>query len=138
MYKISDSTKREKTPSENIPFYRKPVDIKVHLYPGRIEAEMLGKVFSEEIEAVESEKKRDFEETLRRLFSESGTSPYTLGTLIYENNTDLGYPSCSLLFSKISEEKSILHSRSLFSRQEKSTGPVKRRSLSLFLKDLSL
>lgn len=92
LYKISDSTKREKTPSENIPFYRKPVDIKVHLYPGRIEAEMLGKVFSEEIEAVESEKKRDFEETLRRLFSESGTSPYTLGTLIYENNTDLGYP----------------------------------------------
>lgn len=92
LYKISDSTKREKIPSENIPFYRKPVDITLRLYPGRIEAEMLGKVFSEEIEVVESEKKRDFEETLRRLFTESGTSPYTLGTLIYENNTALEYP----------------------------------------------
>lgn len=92
LYKISDSTKREKTPSENIPLYRKPADITVRLHPGRIEAEMLGKIFTEEIEAVESEKKRDFEETLRRLFSESGTSPYTLSTLIYENNTDLEYP----------------------------------------------
>lgn len=92
LYKISDSTKREKTPSENIPLYRRPVDIKVCLYPGRIEAEMLGKVFSEEVEVVESEKKRDFKEALRRLFSESGTSPYTLGSLIYENNSTIEYP----------------------------------------------
>ena len=92
IYKISDSTKREKTPSENIPFYRKSVEITVILYPGKIEAEMLGKVISENIEAVESEKKRDFRETLLRLFSESGTSPYTLGSLIYENKTGLEYP----------------------------------------------
>ncbi len=92
LYKISDSTKREKTPSENIPFYRKSVEITVILYPGKIEAEMLGKVISENIEAVESEKKRDFRETLLRLFSESGTSPYTLGSLIYENKTGLEYP----------------------------------------------
>ena len=31
IYKISDSTKREKTPSTNLPLYRKPIDIKVVL-----------------------------------------------------------------------------------------------------------
>ncbi len=92
LYKISDSTKREKTPSDNIPLYRKPVDITVRLYPSHIEAVMLGTTISEDINTEESQKKRDFEETLRRLFSESGTSPYTLSRLIYENNTELEYP----------------------------------------------
>lgn len=92
LYKISDSTKREKTPSDNIPLYRKPVDITVRLYPSHIEAVMLGTKVSEDIKAEESQKKRDFKETLERLFSESGTSPYTLSRLIYENNTELEYP----------------------------------------------
>ena len=92
IYKISDSTKREKIPSDNIPLYRKPVEIKVDLYSDRIEAKMLGKTFSTPLKVEESEKKRDFRETLVKTFSESGTSPYTLGNLDYVNHTDIEYP----------------------------------------------
>ncbi len=92
IYKISDSTKREKIPSDNIPLYRKPIKIKVDLYPERIEAMLLGKTFSSPVKVEESEKKRDFRETLVKLFSESGTSPYTLGEIEYANHTEREYP----------------------------------------------
>ena len=92
IYKISDSTKREKIPSDNIPLYRKPVQIEVELYPDRIETKVKGKSFSAPVKVEESEKKRDFRETLVKLFSESGTSPYTLGKLEYVNHTNYDWP----------------------------------------------
>ncbi len=92
IYKISDSTRREKTPSDNIPMFRKGVEIRVNLYPDRIEGTILGKTLCMDIEIEESEKKRDMKETLSSLFSESGNSPYTLSSLIYNNYSSVVYP----------------------------------------------
>ncbi len=92
IYKISDSTKKEKTPSENIPLFRKSVDIAVTLRPDSIEAESLGKRVSAAVKTEESEKKRDMRETLERVFRESGTSPWTLGNLTFNNLSLLDYP----------------------------------------------
>ncbi len=92
IYKISDSTRRERTPSENIPLFRKGTEITINLYKDRIEGSILGKSITVETEVEESEKKRDMRETLTSLFSESGTSPYTLSSLTYNNYSEISYP----------------------------------------------
>ncbi len=92
IYKISDSTKREKTPSDNIPLFRKKTDITISLFPDRIEASILGKTIAKEAKAGSSEKKSDFEKTLRELFSQSGSSPYTAGNLTFINHSGFASP----------------------------------------------
>ena len=92
IYKISDSTRREKTPSDNIPLFRKGTKITVNLYPDRIEGTILSKTVSMDIETEESDKKRDMKETLTSLFSESGNSPYTLSSLVFNNYSGVEYP----------------------------------------------
>ncbi len=92
IYKISDSTRREKTPSGNIPLYRKGEEIRVDLYPERIEGTILGKTAVTEVSVEESEKKKDMKETLTSLLLESGDSPYTLSSLIFNNHSGMEYP----------------------------------------------
>ena len=92
IYKISDSTKREKTPSDNIPLFRKPVDITITLRNDSIEAEILGKKIFSSVKTEESERKKDIKESLEKVFRESGTSPYTLENLTFNNLSGFDYP----------------------------------------------
>lgn len=92
LYKISDSTKREKSPSINIPLYRKPIDITVELYNDRIIAKALGVELNYPIIAIESESKKELCSMLEKHFSESGECKYTLGKLNYTNFTSLSFP----------------------------------------------
>ncbi|MDY5908348.1 MAG: DUF3656 domain-containing protein, partial [Bullifex sp.] len=92
IWKISDSTRREKTQSANIPLYRKPVDITVTLTDSEITAEALGKKVSKELKTEESKTPKDINELLKKTFSESGTSKYTLKNLNYRNCSSLKSP----------------------------------------------
>ncbi len=92
IYKISDSTKREKLPNENIPPFRKPIDMKVTLLPDRIVGEANNKTITFEVNTVESESGKDIALLIERTLSESGNSPYTLKRLTFVNNTSLSHP----------------------------------------------
>lgn len=92
LYKISDSTKKEKTQNTNIPLYRKPVDISVTVEDGRIKAEALGVSLEKEMNFDESKSEVSFEERVMKAFKESGTSKYTLSNLTYINKTSLKNP----------------------------------------------
>ena len=92
IYKISDSTKREKTPSVNIPPYRKGVEISVNLYDDRLEGTILNKKTVMTVKAEESNKKNDIKPLLEKTMMESGTSPYTLASLTYNNFSSLAFP----------------------------------------------
>ena len=92
IYKISDSTRREKTQSTNIPLYRRPVDITVTLTDSAIKAEALGKCVSKELSLQEAKTPKDVGELLRKTFSESGVSRYTLKTLDFQNGSSLDAP----------------------------------------------
>ncbi len=92
IYKISDSTKREKTPSVNIPLYRKKEDISVTVYDGKIEGTLLGKTLSYETNVAESDSKKDIVPLLEKTLSESASGPYTLGSLFYTNNSSYTHP----------------------------------------------
>lgn len=92
VYKISDSTRREKTPSVQIPLYRRPVDIFVTLDKDSITAAALGKSVTKSLSLQEAKKPIAPEETIARHFSESGDSRYTLGKLSFANNSGIGFP----------------------------------------------
>ncbi|MGN0906545.1 MAG: U32 family peptidase [Bullifex sp.] len=92
IWKISDSTRREKTQSSSIPLYRKSVDITVTLTDSEMTAEALGKKVSKEMAMEESKTPKDIQELLKKTFSESGTSKYTLKNLNYRNSSSLKYP----------------------------------------------
>ncbi len=92
IYKISDSTKREKTPSVNIPLYRKGVEISVNLYDDRLEGTILGKKTVMKVKGEESEKKSDLRPLMEKTLKESGTSPYTLSFLKYSNLSSFQFP----------------------------------------------
>lgn len=92
LYKISDSTKREKTPSTNIPTFRKPVDIRVTLTDSSINAEALGKTVTRELTLQEAKNPMDPSQTVAKHFSESGDSAYTLGKLSFTNQSSVYNP----------------------------------------------
>lgn len=92
LYKISDSTKREKTPSTNIPLYRKPVDIRIRLEKDSIEAEALGIRSRMELAISPSRTPKDPVDVLSKAFSESGLSRYTLSRLSFDNESGIEYP----------------------------------------------
>ncbi len=92
VYKISDSNRREKTPSVQIPLYRRPVDISVTLDKDSITAAALGKSVTKTLSLQEAKKPIAPEETIARHFSESGDSRYTLGRLSFANISGIGFP----------------------------------------------
>lgn len=92
IFKISDSTKREKTPSVNLPLYRKPVDIAITVEKDGVKAEALGVTVARKLDLSEAKTPKDLLGTLSTLFSESGTSRYTLGKLRVENTSGLSSP----------------------------------------------
>ncbi len=92
IYKISDSTRREKTPSVNIPPYRKGVEISVNLYDDRLEGTILNKKTVVAVKIEESNKKNDIRPLLEKTLFESGDSPYTLSSLDYHNYSSLSFP----------------------------------------------
>lgn len=92
LYKISDSTRREKTPSVQIPLFRKPVDIKITLNKDDIVAEALSKRVKRNLTLQEAKKQLEADEVLTKHFSESGDSRYTLKNLEFINNSGLKYP----------------------------------------------
>ena len=92
IYKISDSTRREKTQSTNIPLFRKPVPILIRLDSHKISAFSGNISLERDFEAQEAKTPKDLADTLRKTFSESGDSRYTLGSLKVENNSGLPSP----------------------------------------------
>lgn len=92
IYKISDSTKKEKIQSTNIPLYRKPVDISITIGKDRMTASALGEITEREIVLEESKSGASTEERLYNTFRESGTSKYTLSSLEYNNLSGLTNP----------------------------------------------
>ena len=92
IYKISDSTKREKTPSTNLPLYRKPIDIKIVLDKTAIHATYNNTSLKKDINLEEAKNKKDINAIFEKAFSESGTSKYTLNSLEVINNSGLDYP----------------------------------------------
>lgn len=92
LYKISDSTKREKTPSTSIPAFRKAVDIEVVLSDTAISASALGKTVTRELTLQEAKNPMDPSQTVAKHFSESGDSAYTLGKLSFTNQSSVYNP----------------------------------------------
>ena len=101
LYKISDSTRREKTQNTNIPLFRKPIDIFFRVKDGLVSAEALGKRMEEVMEISQSKSDIDINESIFRLFSASGTSKYTLGNLTVKNSSS--FPSPFLPPSRMKE-----------------------------------
>ena len=92
IYKISDSTKKEKTQNTNIPLFRKPVDISISLERDKIIAKALGVTKEKELTLNESKSEVKAEERIESAFRESGTSKYTLSRMTYTNNSGLTNP----------------------------------------------
>ena len=92
IYKISDSTKREKTPNTNLPLYRKPIDIRVVLDKTAITATYNNTILKKDIALEEAKNKKDIKAIFEKAFSESGTSKYTLKRIEVINNSGLDYP----------------------------------------------
>lgn len=74
--------------SENIPLYRKPVDLKIYVSHGCIEIN--GRKF--EISVSQARKEADVEEILRKTFRASGESLFTCGNPEYENRSSWESP----------------------------------------------
>lgn len=92
IYKISDSTMREKSPSLNLPLYRKKEDISVTLYNDRIEGTLKGKTVFLKTDTEESESGKDIVPLLEKTLLESGDSPYTLSRLSFNNLSSFTHP----------------------------------------------
>lgn len=92
IYKISDSTKREKTPSINIPHYRKPVDITITLKDDSIEATCGDICEKENITLSSSNNILDIPRLFEKHFSESGDSLFTLSKLTLNNLSSFSSP----------------------------------------------
>lgn len=92
LYKISDSTKREKLPSANIPPFRKEEDISVTLYDDKIVGTLLESSVEMAINTEESANQKDITPLIEKVLRESGTSPYTLKDLLFINNSSFSHP----------------------------------------------
>lgn len=92
IYKISDSTKKEKTPSTNLPLYRKEVAISITLDSDSIGAEAMGKSLARTLVLQPAKNEVSPEEVIRKHFSESGDSRWTLGELTFINRSGIAYP----------------------------------------------
>lgn len=92
LYKISDSEKKERKAATAIPLYRRGVDITVRITRDSISASALGLEYSQEAVIEESKSGRNIEELIRKTFSESGESRYTLGTLTLINESGFTSP----------------------------------------------
>jgi len=92
VYKISDSTRREKTPSVQIPLFRKPVEIAVTLGGDSITATSLGKSITRPLMLQEAKRPIEPKETIEHHFSQSGESRYTLGNLTFRNESGISFP----------------------------------------------
>lgn len=92
IYKISDSTKRIKTYSTNIPLFHKPVDITLILRKDEIEIKALGESFISPIVVLEAKNKSNFLDLLNKTFKESGDSKYTLNNLTFINCSGISFP----------------------------------------------
>lgn len=92
IYKISDSTKKEKTPSINIPHYRKPVDITITLRDDSIEAESGDIHEKKTITLSPSNNSLDIASLFEKHFSQSGESLFTLSKLTLKNLSSFSSP----------------------------------------------
>ena len=92
IYKISDSTNREKVQNINIPLFRKDVDITIKLSNDEISASALGVEYKDSYSCQEAKNKKDLNEVFTKAFSQSGASKYTLGKLNVINATSFEYP----------------------------------------------
>lgn len=92
LYKISDSEKKERKAATAIPLYRKPVDIRVSISKDGVSVSALGLTYSQTAAIEESKSGRDIGELLRKTFSESGESRYTLGKLTLVNECGFSSP----------------------------------------------
>lgn len=92
IYKISNSNKRVKTYSFDIPHFKIPVDISITLNDNliRIEGDNIYK--ENEIKIDESKNENDFKTILESLFKESGSSKYILKNLTFTNNSKYKSP----------------------------------------------
>lgn len=92
LYKISDSTKREKLPSGNIPPFKKEEDIFITLYRDRIQGRIKESTVEIAVSTEESENKKDIVPLLEKVLNESGTSSYILKDLYFTNASSLTFP----------------------------------------------
>lgn len=92
LYKISDSTKREKTPSTNIPLYQKGLDIDVVLTDNAITASSCGIQHTQALTLQQAKTPMDCAQVIGRHLSESGTSRHTLGHLVFTNQSTIESP----------------------------------------------
>lgn len=92
IFKISDSTKKEKVQSTNIPLFRKGVDITVIVEEDKLKA-TAGKVdLVYPVTLQESNSGKKTEDGIEKAFRESGLSKYTLSRLFYKNSSTFKNP----------------------------------------------
>ena len=137
VYKISDSTKKEKIQSTNIPLYRKPIDISVTLEKDRIIAKALGVEREKELMLNESKSEVMAEERIEKALKESGTSKYTLSTLSYTDNSGLNNPFIPPSLLK-EFRRSFYDSLDKIEREKKTIKETKEMIKSISLPDRNL
>ena len=137
VYKISDSTKKEKTQNTNIPLYRKPVDISITIGKDKISASALG--IEREMDLVLDESKSEVktEDRIASAFKESGTSKYTLSTLSYTNTSGLKNPFIPPSFLK-EFRRSFYDSLDKMEIEKKNIQETKEELVSITLPDRNL
>jgi Collagenase and related proteases len=100
VYKTSDSGNREKAYPGRLEKYKRPVDVTITLDKDEIKAECPLLSSSAHIIAEEARGNASFEDTLKKLFNESGESRYEAGSVTFINNSGLANPFIPLSILK--------------------------------------